>query len=325
MKNEEQRMSTLKRLEMLDTPAEERFDRITRTAARLFEMPMAAIGLVDESRVWFKSRYGFDDLEVPRDQSHCARVLEEGALVESDDTKLPKAKFYAGVALLMPDGTRAGSLSVMDRKPRGFSKHDFEGLGDLMAWVVSELRSIREAKKSEALTTQRAFLRDKATIDALTQMHNRPTIMQLLETELTRSMREQRPLGVVVADLDHFKKVNDTFGHQAGDAVLREASRRMKASVRPTDAVGRYGGEEFVIVLPGANVESAARTAERIRAQVGASPVMHGKTAIPVTMSLGVTASAFPERVKVEQLIKAADEALYRAKKNGRNRVEVTT
>jgi diguanylate cyclase (GGDEF)-like protein len=236
-----------------------------------------------------------------------------------------KAAAYAGIAVPMPDGTRAGVLSVMDRKARGFTRDELEGLGDLVGWVQVELRAIREARKQETIIAERGKLRDKATIDALTQVHNRPTILEILDGELTRALRDDKPLGLVIADLDHFKRINDTHGHPAGDAVLKEAAKRMKASVRPTDAVGRYGGEEFLIVLPGASVESAARTAERIRSHVGAAAVGFGGKDIPVTVSLGVTAKAFPERVKPEQLVKAADEALYRAKTGGRNRVEITT
>jgi diguanylate cyclase (GGDEF)-like protein len=336
--NEEMRLGSLKRLEILDTPPDERFERITRIAMRLFGVPMAAITLVDSNRQWFKSKQGIAVRETPRDVSFCAHAIAgSGMLVVADALKdarfadnplvtgEPRIRFYAGQPLVMPDGMKVGTLCVMDRKAREFTREELQSLEDLAAWAEVEVRAVRVTKKQQRMETERAMLRDKATIDALTQVYNRPTILEVLEVELVRALRDDEPMAVVIADLDHFKKVNDTHGHPAGDAVLKEAARRMKTSMRPSDAVGRYGGEEFLIVLPGASAEAAARTAERIRAQVGAGPVEHAGRQIPVTMSLGVTAVSFPERVKVDRLIKAADEALYRAKKSGRNRVEVTT
>jgi two-component system, cell cycle response regulator len=157
--------------------------------------------------------------------------------------------------------------------------------------------------------------------DTLTGLWNRYSILDILRRELARAAREHRSVGVVMADLDHFKLINDTFGHLAGDAVLRDAARRLEAAVRPYDAVGRYGGEEFLIVVANANRAVVLQQAERLRDAIGAQPVACGQQRIRVTVSLGAATGGGPDD-RPEDLIQAADEALYLAKGHGRNRVE---
>jgi two-component system, cell cycle response regulator len=166
-------------------------------------------------------------------------------------------------------------------------------------------------------------MRHQATRDHLTGAWNHRAIMEILERELQRAGRESRPVAVVLADLDHFKKVNDTYGHLGGDAVLREAGRRMLTTMRPYDMVGRYGGEEFLVVLPGCDQSNAARFAERLRERIAGEPVRHESESITVTASQGVAAYAGTGYADVYALLHAADAALYRAKNSGRNRVEV--
>jgi diguanylate cyclase (GGDEF)-like protein len=142
-----------------------------------------------------------------------------------------------------------------------------------------------------------------------------------LQRELARSKREKRPFGLVIADLDHFKAINDTYGHFAGDAVLREFVRRMTASMRPYDAIGRYGGEEFLFVLPGCDGACLASQAERMRAALADEPMSFNEESRLITCSFGAT-SWTPEAGGTEEdLIRVADDALYRAKRQGRNRV----
>ncbi|MGA2435016.1 MAG: diguanylate cyclase [Bryobacteraceae bacterium] len=172
------------------------------------------------------------------------------------------------------------------------------------------------------LVSAREALREQATRDPLTCLWNRYSILDTLEKEVNRAGREGSTVAVVMADLDHFKEVNDTYGHLAGDAVLREAGRRMGSSVRSYDAVGRYGGEEFLIVLPEATTQSALHLAERLRAIVAAEPMNIAEGAVRASVSLGVTATQPGIHAAPETLIRLADEALYRAKALGRNRVE---
>jgi len=163
----------------------------------------------------------------------------------------------------------------------------------------------------------------QATHDSLTSLLNRSALIEVLQKELIRSVREKNPVAVIMADLDHFKHVNDTYGHLAGDAVLREAARRMSASLRAYDAVGRYGGEEFLVVAPSCSVAGGTELAERLRQSICGVPIDASGRAIVVTMSFGVAATC--EIKQVNKLLSMADEALYAAKKAGRNRVEVSS
>ena len=176
----------------------------------------------------------------------------------------------------------------------------------------------------EELMAAREALRDQATHDGLTGLLNRVTLMDALRTELSRAAREHHPVAVLMVDLDRFKLVNDTHGHLAGDAVLREAARRLKSSARPYDSVGRYGGEEFLIVLPGCDIASARDRAERFREALAGEPIaIDGGESIRITCSIGVSGSADLSAPTCDNLVRSADRALYQAKEHGRNRVDV--
>jgi two-component system cell cycle response regulator len=171
----------------------------------------------------------------------------------------------------------------------------------------------------EALEVQRY----QAQHDLLTGILNHAEILNILEKELDRARRQNSNLAIIMGDLDHFKKVNDTYGHVAGDAVLVEVAARMKNNIRLYDSAGRYGGEEFLLVLPGCNTEEAIIIANRILESIGKEPVMFNNTPIVVTISLGVAVNWLGERTTTTELVQLADAALYKAKQNGRNRVEL--
>jgi two-component system cell cycle response regulator len=163
----------------------------------------------------------------------------------------------------------------------------------------------------------------QARRDSLTSLLNRSAILEVLQKESLRSVREKTPVAAIMTDIDHFKHINDTYGHLAGDAVLREAARRLSASLRGYDTVGRYGGEEFLIVAPSCDAVGGADVAERLRGNISGAPIDASGHAIIVTMSFGVAATW--DIKQVNQLLRMADEALYAAKKAGRNRVEVNS
>jgi two-component system, cell cycle response regulator len=171
------------------------------------------------------------------------------------------------------------------------------------------------------LVAAREALREQATKDFLTRLWNRSSILDILQRELTRAARESRNLGLVLADLDSFKAVNDTYGHLAGDAVLREFSRRMLHCMRSYDAIGRYGGEEFLIVLPGCDEHCTATQAERMRVTLACEPMLINEIHYESTCSFGGTSWHPGMPRQVENLIRIADKALYIAKNQGRDRV----
>jgi diguanylate cyclase (GGDEF)-like protein len=168
-------------------------------------------------------------------------------------------------------------------------------------------------------------LRVQATHDSLTGLWNRGATLDLLRRELSRGERQGTPVTVIMADIDHFKQINDMYGHLTGDVVLREVAHRLSSAVRGYDVAGRFGGEEFLIVFPGCAVASAAAQAERLRACINREPVDTPEGPIPVTLSLGVAASEPVTEVDPDLLLRAADTALYRAKNRGRNCVELAT
>jgi diguanylate cyclase (GGDEF)-like protein len=172
------------------------------------------------------------------------------------------------------------------------------------------------------LISARETLRIQAMQDPLTQILNHGAILDALLNEINRAQREDQPLSLILADLDGFKNVNDSYGHVAGDQVLIEVSRRMRNCLRSYDAIGRYGGEEFLIVLQNSDDSQALRLAERIRVAVCSEPFRFHHVDLTVTVSQGVTTWTNPDSVPIEQLIQAADRALYGVKNSGRNGVQ---
>ena len=196
------------------------------------------------------------------------------------------------------------------------------GADDFVSKPFEEQELRVRLRAGQRIVNLHQTLRDQAYRDVLTGCWNRRMIIDILQREIGRGAREGTPLGVIMADLDHFKRINDTLGHPEGDAVLCEASRRMASTLRPYDAIGRYGGEEFLIVLPGCDLSSTLTVAERIRNSVAESPVSTTAGKTPVSVSLGA-ANSQARSLDANLLIRAADEALYRAKRGGRDRVAV--
>lgn len=177
----------------------------------------------------------------------------------------------------------------------------------------------------DGLIAAKEELRFRATHDALTGVFNRGTALDAIKREHARQVRERTPFGVILADLDHFKNINDTRGHLCGDAVLKEAARRMSACTRQYDTVGRYGGEEFLIVVANTDDSVAIKLAERMRKAIESKPFVTDSGEISLTASFGVADSSNAQASDAKMLIQLADEALYRAKRQGRNQCEIST
>jgi diguanylate cyclase (GGDEF)-like protein/PAS domain S-box-containing protein len=234
-------------------------------------------------------------------------------VVRSDELTLCKA-----VEAVLLGQSKERDCDVRHRDPEGREE-----------WFSIRIRAFRQGIGRDALIAHTDItrlkraeqeLRQLAITDGLTQVANRRHFEERVREEVDRSQRYGRPLVLLLLDIDHFKKVNDTYGHPAGDAVLRRVADICQASIRTLDLVARFGGEEFAILLPETDVPGALQMAERIREEIAASPVVYGEHVIKVTASLGLAATDNGDR-SVEQLVKAADEMLYAAKQGGRNQV----
>jgi len=180
----------------------------------------------------------------------------------------------------------------------------------------------RILRLQDDLIRARDALQFQATHDVLTALLNRGAVLEIFARELERSRRTRVPMAVLMLDLDHFKRINDTYGHLAGDAVLKEAATRLTHAVRSYDSVGRYGGEEFLVVLPGCDSDQALRTAERIRSAIARCPVDTRDAQIKFTVSIGLTLAKSSEH-SAGELLAIADAALYQAKNSGRDRTVI--
>ncbi len=224
---------------------------------------------------------------------------------------------YVYVILLTARGLREDIVEGLnagadDYVVKPFDKHELE----------VRLRAGRRIIELQAeLMSAQARLREQAMRDPLTGIWNRACILDTLERELDRARRSGSPLGLLLLDLDHFKQLNDTRGHQFGDLALRAFVQRIQSAVRSYDSFGRYGGEEFLILAPGCGEPDIARQAERLRAAVAASPFDVEGCAVPLTVSIGAASVESGTCVSSIDLIRAADDALYEAKRTGRNRI----
>lgn len=228
-----------------------------------------------------------------------------------------KDREYVYILLLTAKGQKEDVIAGLEAGADDYLTKPFDA-HELQARVRAGARIIH---LQDELIHAREEIRKEATHDGLTGLWNRVAIMDALSRELNRGARSNQCTGILMVDLDHFKSVNDTHGHLAGDAVLREAAQRLVANVRAYDFVGRYGGEEFLAILPDCCLDCAFERADRLRKLIAERPFETKEAVVPVTMSVGVTASLQKGAGDLNALLKAADKALYTAKAGGRNQV----
>jgi diguanylate cyclase (GGDEF)-like protein len=225
---------------------------------------------------------------------------------------------YVYVILLTSNEGRQNMLDAMQAGADDYLVKPFDEL-ELKARLLVGKRIL---DLQEELVSARESMRHAATHDSLTGLTNRGEILAMLERELERARRERKPVAVILCDVDHFKNVNDTLGHLFGDDALREIGKRLRAQLRVYDGVGRYGGEEFLMVLPSCDLPNALLRANELREIIAKTPVVCSGEERLITMSMGVAVSACEGKNEVEMLLNQADAGLYKAKENGRNRIE---
>ena len=237
----------------------------------------------------------------------CQRIRQAGA-----------SSPYTYIILLTSKEGRQNMLQAMQAGADDYLVKPFDEL-ELKARLLVGKRIL---DLQEELVSARESMRHAATHDSLTGLTNRGEILAMLERELERARRERKPVAVILCDVDHFKNVNDTLGHLFGDEALREIGRRLRAQLRVYDGVGRYGGEEFLMVLPSCDLPNALLRANELREIIANTPVVCSGEERLITMSMGVAVSACEGKNEVEMLLNQADAGLYKAKEKGRNRIE---
>ncbi|CAM3589713.1 sensor domain-containing diguanylate cyclase [Rahnella bruchi] len=304
--DEAKRLHALRAYNLLDTPPEERFDRLTRLARRLFDVPIALVSLVDVNRQWFKSCQGLAVTETSRDVSFCAHAILDNEIMLvpntlSDErfydnplvTGDPGIRFYAGCPLIVPNGSSLGTLCLIDVKPRDMGDDERQLLRDLAKMAEQEIGALQ-----------------MATMDELTLVANRRGFEAQAQQALTACQRLGMPATMLFFDLNDFKEINDRFGHAEGDRALIVFAGILSGLLRETDVVGRLGGDEFVALLTNASHLEAAEIMQRLyEAVVGWN--LHEQRGYDIKFSVGQIEYAGDRHPSVQALLADSDQAMY--------------
>lgn len=308
--DEDIRLKTLRALNILDTPQEERFDRIVRMAKRMFGVPFALVSLVDENRQWFKACIGLDASETPRDISFCGHaILGDDIFIipnaEKDPrfadnplvTGEPNIRFYAGCPLSALNGSKLGTLCIIDQAPRNFSDEDLETLKDLASMVEREIAALQ-----------------LATLDSLTHISNRTGFMMLARYSINLCNRQNIPASLAFLDLNKFKPINDKFGHTEGDKVLVTFAEQIKATFRDSDVFARLGGDEFVVLLTNTPKQLAEEAVARLKVSLDRYNTATSR-GYDIAFSYGIIEFNSQKHPTIEALLAEADAQMYKHKK----------
>ena len=321
--NEIERLATLDDFRILDTEPDRRFDNLVEIAAAHFGTPIALVSLVDADRQWFKAKVGLGAKQTPRKLAFCTyaittpdvvTVIEDAALdprfkANALVTGDPNIRFYAGAPIVADDGSALGTVCVIDRVPRKFGSEDRE----MLARLADNARSLME------LHRRNTVLREAADRDPLTALLNRRGLDHEIERAMSGALAGEN-CGLLYLDLDKFKHVNDTYGHEFGDALLRESARRLQTAVRHGDLVARVGGDEFVVLLVHPVDQAALELVSARVLRACADPVMMHDQEVALGVSIGA-AQAPRDAVLPRDLLRAADRAMFDAKRAGRGQV----
>ncbi len=308
--DERRRLTTLQALDLLDTEAEERFDRVTRLAKRMFGVEIALVSLVDEDRQWFKSKQGLCATQTPRNISFCGHailgtdvlVIEDAATDERfHDNPLvledPRIRFYAGAPLRAPNGAMLGTLCIIDPSPRRFDQDDARDLADLAGMVEREIAAVQ-----------------LATIDELTGLTNRRGFNVIAQHVTALCRRMGKRCSLMYFDLNGFKAINDTLGHVVGDQALRGFSELLLKTFRDSDVIARLGGDEFCVLMSGAAIDDAQPPLGRLAAamaEYNASP----EVPFDLDYSVGMVDYDPTRDATLDAVMRQADEQMYEDKR----------
>jgi diguanylate cyclase (GGDEF)-like protein len=325
------RLADIHSLAIFYTPLDARFDRLTRLAQKALDVPVAAIALCHQGKLWFKSMQGWNIHELEISGSFCTRTLAQGEPVIIEDTRLdaqfrqhplvqgaPHFRFYAGLPIRDQNGIVVGTLAVYDRRPRQLSAAEVQALRDLGELTQREFLTAELCDAQAQIISKLDLARRNAMIDPLTRIWNRGAAEKLLVVAMEQAEQEDSGLAVCMLDVDRFKEINDGSGHQTGDQVLRKVAASLVSNVRDGDAVCRYGGDEFLVILQRISQEEAEWITRRIRERLAEFPFRTRSSQLVVSISAGMAWRAPGRHMSAERLVELADQALYRAKQAAR-------
>lgn len=307
--NEAVRIQALHGLNVLDSAPEERFDRLTRLAKRLFNVPIALVTLVDKDRQWFKSCVGLDVNETPRDVSFCGHAILQDELLLVPDAKQdkrfhdnplvtgePNIRFYAGYSLTVPNGNKMGTLCLIDTRPRELDDEERGLLRDLAGMAEQELMAVQ-----------------MANMDELTLLSNRRGFKALAQYALEACKHRDKPATLLFFDLNDFKHINDHYGHAEGDSALKTFADVLRIAFRESDVVGRLGGDEFVALLTGSSHVETTAIMARLKDILDERNTMLQR-GYDIRFSVGQIEYDPQQHDTVDRLLADADSAMYEHK-----------
>ncbi|MBC3383100.1 sensor domain-containing diguanylate cyclase [Pseudomonas sp. SWRI179] len=307
--NEAVRLKNLHSLKLLDTAPEERFDRLTRLARRLFDVPIALVSLVDANRQWFKSSAGLEASETSREVSFCAHAILQDQILEICDaeqderfhdnplvTDTPGIRFYAGHPLGLEDGSKLGTLCLLDTKPRRLNDEERELLRDLARMAEQEMVAVQ-----------------MASMDELTLLSNRRGFRTLAQHALSVCDRLSRPATLLFFDLNDFKPINDRYGHAEGDNALKTFADVLRIAFRESDVIGRLGGDEFVALLTGSSHVETTTIMARLQEILDERNAMLQR-GYDIRFSVGQIEYDAQRHRSIDNLLADADAAMYAQK-----------
>lgn len=314
--DEEIRLENLRALKLLDTLPEERYDRLTRLAKRLFDVPIAIITLVDTDRQWFKSSVGLDAKEGPRETSFCGHAILGDEVFEVCDALLderfydnpavidgPHVRFYAGHPLKVHNGSKIGTLCIADDRPRQLGDEDKILLNDLARMVESEMTAVQ-----------------MATMDDLTSLSNRRGFESLAQHALNLCKRLEKPATLLFFDLNDFKRINDVYGHAGGDLALQNFSSILSHVFRDSDVIARLGGDEFVVLLTNTQLDLAKKVLTRLESMIDDHNLLNNNGQ-DLSYSVGIVEYDSARHENITDLINSADRNMYSQKSEYKNKL----
>jgi diguanylate cyclase (GGDEF)-like protein len=325
--DEAERIAALAATGLVGTPGDYALDCITRAAAKLFDVPYALISLVDSEHQYFKASVGLDTRWTARDISFCSHVVASGrAMIVEDalrdirfaDNPLvcaaPFVRLYVGHPIRSAKGAILGTLCLLHYKTRKFTYEDCVQLQELAFLAEQTLQAHQLSAIRRSLVSRLAVAEREALLDPLLHTWNRTGIVEILREQEEERLRVGTPYSILMLDVDRFKAINDTHGHLIGDSVLRMVARTVSATLRSGDELGRFGGDEFLIVFPNTNVSDGERLGRRLEAAVAAMRVGIPGGAISCTISVGAAARGPEHKGMLEPLVHQADLAMLASK-----------